>query len=482
MANPLNLLNQYYTPVEQEPNYLEQLLEQARYVPKQRMSVGQPAEFRPITKEPITPPPAQAPVVPAAQVELPIPEESPLERTLKEYKGLSGQEMQQALIDAQKKQAGLNILRGANLIAQAGATAGGAKIGTGEQAIQALERAAQQPVKDILARQKFEAKRVQDEQKRMALDLNKQLNNPNSSISTFARTQALKQIKDPKLAEQLKNMSALQLSQLGFKGQVVQGISEYQKRNLELRERSLDLLEKKIPIQQQREDVRAGKLQAGITKDMEKDRREAQRNVEKDPRWKAALDIEVFEPQAKAAIEAARRGDETALATLGVKVAKALGEKGVLTDKDVTRYTEAASWMQKLKSLGYKAGAAKITPEVRQSLLNMFNEFGNIATRLKDASYDEKARLYMKAQNVPYEEARYIIDPYYEKPAGYSEISGRDTLREETSSYKQVYPELSQQEKQIRNVKIRKFMNANPGVSREKAEQIYDSWLKKRKQ
>lgn len=336
----------------------------------------------------------------------------------------------------------IDLLRGLNLASQ--------QIGSG---FAAQQGGFVQPNKqlDSLLKEK-----IQDPETQY---LKEQMNNPKSTISEFARNMAKKQVPS-NIAEKLNNMSAAELKKLGFKGAFSQAVSEYQRRALELRKEANEIAKAKLPIQMRREDVRAGRLQTSITRDMERDRREAQRAVEKDPRWSAAIDIETFSPQAKTLIKSAERGDETALATLGVKVAKALGEKGVLTDKDVTRYTEAASWLERAKSLGYKAAAAKITPDVKDSLIRMFSEFDDIAKNLKNKVYREKAQLFAKAQNIDYEDARFMIDPYYEKPDEYDYESDRNTIKEETSFLKTV--------EGLDNEKDISFKPKEPEVSRVK--------------
>jgi hypothetical protein len=55
-------------------------------------------------------------------------------------------------------------------------------------------------------------------------------------------------------------------------------------------------------------------------------------------------------------VEQVKAGNQNAAAALGTRLARAMGEVGVLTDADVTRYVQGTSWGRKLLDW-YKKGA-----------------------------------------------------------------------------------------------------------------------------
>lgn len=115
-------------------------------------------------------------------------------------------------------------------------------------------------------------------------------------------------------------------------------------------------------------------------------------------------------PMLKSALAAAENGEETALAVLGVKMAKVMGERGMLSESDVTRYTGAASLKGKLRSMVDKYSNAEISKEVGVSVKNLMNEMNTSADALIDQSIMEQANNFSKAEGVPLQHAIYLLD------------------------------------------------------------------------
>jgi len=110
--------------------------------------------------------------------------------------------------------------------------------------------------------------------------------------------------------------------------------------------------------------------------------------------------------------EAYRRGG-TALKALGIKLAKAYGEKGAMTDADVVRYIQDPAILERGKSLAAAAASGKLTEKVYNDLkrnIGFFKVAANkklnnvqsqiakeyaISRRGKEAGIDQKQAMKM---------------------------------------------------------------------------------------
>lgn len=85
-----------------------------------------------------------------------------------------------------------------------------------------------------------------------------------------------------------------------------------------------------------------------------------------------------------------RKGEATAISTLGIKMAKFVGEVGVMTDTDVERYIQSKSWFRRLvdqANAGFGNRLSKRTYEDMQKLVKEFEiiqerKMNNVADRL----------------------------------------------------------------------------------------------------
>ncbi len=160
----------------------------------------------------------------------PVPETQPmgLQELMAKYNALN-----EARKANTADQSNIAMLQGANQIAQGIAMGRGAKIGAGEQGIQALQQAAKSKV-DAASGDLTDAntmlgmeKSIQGLEKgQVDLEHETQMADPNSDISKFMRSQAYELLKSKSpnspLLNQLDNMSARQLEKLGFKSTLAQ--------------------------------------------------------------------------------------------------------------------------------------------------------------------------------------------------------------------------------------------------------------------
>lgn len=117
--------------------------------------------------------------------------------------------------EARRKSSNLDWFRLADKIAQAYGQRHGGKVAGFQDIYDAMEKQAQQPVLDYKNLQK-------NELDKLSVDNEKQMNDPNSDISQFARQQAMAVATkmpgmNPETVAKLEKMSAKQLEQLGFK-------------------------------------------------------------------------------------------------------------------------------------------------------------------------------------------------------------------------------------------------------------------------
>lgn len=116
-----------------------------------------------------------------------------------------------------------------------------------------------------------------------------------------------------------------------------------------------------------------------------------------DPRFKKAIEQGMEFESVNSLLDEVEKGNETALSALGTKLARAMGEVGVLTDTDVVRYIAGQSWGRKLDKW-YKGGMEGKLPkeslkEIKTNLKLLRGKlsgdvdkvYGNAGSRMKSA-------------------------------------------------------------------------------------------------
>jgi hypothetical protein len=120
-----------------------------------------------------------------------------------------------------------------------------------------------------------------------------------------------------------------------------------------------EYLEKKNELELQR----LGKQEERESRISRKQQLDAARGLIKDdPRTKKAFEQAMALEDIQPLIEQVKAGNQNATAALGTRLARAMGEVGVLTDADVTRYVQGTSWGRKLLDW-YKKGAEGMPSE-----------------------------------------------------------------------------------------------------------------------
>ena len=136
-------------------------------------------------------------------------------------------------------------------------------------------------------------------------------------------------------------------------------------------------------------DIVKPKFQYKQEEDRESDRLRYTKEIKKHDAWKEGTSVKIAMEDVGAALEAAYKKGGVSLSILGVKMAKAMGEKGVLTDKDVTRYIQdpaaysgSHAWLKKLSS-------GQLTDKVYRDLKRIIHSFDKNANKKIEKAEDK---------------------------------------------------------------------------------------------
>lgn len=159
----------------------------------------------------------------------------------------------------------------------------------------------------------------------------------------------------------------------------------------------LDYYRDKLDLDRQRldkQDTREGRISR-------KQQLDAARGLIKDdPRTKKAFEQAMALEDIQPLVEQVKAGNQNAAAALGTRLARAMGEVGVLTDADVTRYVQGTSWGRKLQDWYSRGAEGAPSPETLEEIIqnadtisgklqsNLQNVYGNAASRMKTAYPD----------------------------------------------------------------------------------------------
>lgn len=206
--------------------------------------------------------------------------------------------------------------------------------------------------------------------------------------------------------------------------------SEHQRKRLGQAEKRITQGEKKIILSKDRLDLSKVKHGYTVSEDDEKDALTYQKMATQHPSYKYSKSIEDNMGEARAALAGAVRGDETALKTLGVKLAKAFGEKGALSESDVTRYIQSASVLGLIKSKGAQYKDAKITPEVAQSIERILADMEINSKERLNKAYVSTANRFSRSRKttspLSFDKALFLVNPDYQ-PEQINQIASQPT-------------------------------------------------------
>jgi len=171
----------------------------------------------------------------------------------------------------------------------------------------------------------------------------------------------------------------------------------------EIRNRSLALSTQKMTLgEKERAKKWAEKHESDVSG--------AQKQVLAMPKYKDAMANMDNMDLVEGALKGAMKGDETALKTLGVQLAKAFGEKGALSESDVTRYIQSASLMGLVKSKGAEWKDAKLSKDAFDSIRNILTDMKVVNNRHINEAFSIAANNLAKVEGMNLRDAMYLVD------------------------------------------------------------------------
>jgi len=163
------------------------------------------------------------------------------------------------------------------------------------------------------------------------------------------------------------------------------GLSQFQQARLEEMRKNRELREKLLTDRKKGRERKVTNDQIKAARDFLKD----------DPRYKKTIEQgSTFEEVGNLISAVSEEKNEAALAALGTKLARAMGEVGVLTDADVVRYLGTRSWGRNILAW-YDGGMEGTLPEESiNELKNNINVFeGKVKEDLKEIYSNARTRL-----------------------------------------------------------------------------------------
>lgn len=277
-------------------------------------------------------------------------EESPIQKLLSEYQKLYSPSQLQS--DADLMNQALDKKRDLSLLDMM--MKGGAQMAGGLAQTKPAEMIQTAPLADIDIQKAKEKAGLSDRQAKaieaqMKITDMKEMSDPNSPTSKIYR-QTLKEMA-PNIAAMPELVDA--------SANMIKGVYPMVKEKLDLDARRA---QQQIMLQFRQEQL--GQRQKEEKRRTQQGHLNAARGLLKDdPRFKKAIEQGMEFESVNDLLSEVEKGNEVALSALGTKLARAMGEVGVLTDTDVVRYIAGQSWGRRLEKW-YKGGMqGKLPPE-----------------------------------------------------------------------------------------------------------------------
>jgi hypothetical protein len=333
-----NVNSPYFGEQEEAQNVVDSVQNEPDIIPAQStpqlFDVGTPMQESPVISENIEESPLSATAI--------NPELSKWFQMKQALSSLPRQntddeQLQQLREQRDKKQALMTMLAGLNQGIGTAMSAYGAKVGSGLEPIEAAMKQAEQPVQDYTTDQKTKSDRLQK-----LMELQAKLRPKEVTDLDKARLELLKTQKE-------------QLEKGG-------GMTPFQQA----------ILNRQNTAEERREE-------AGERKYRQDQINTARGLLKDDPRFKPAMTQLMEFENVNTLLDQSASGNQAAVAALGTKLARAMGEVGVLTDTDVVRYVQGRSWGRKLKTW-FEGGMEGEIP--KEALKDMTKEVSAIKKNL----------------------------------------------------------------------------------------------------
>jgi len=122
-----------------------------------------------------------------------------------------------------------------------------------------------------------------------------------------------------------------------------------------------------------------------------------------DPRFKKTMEQTMAFDDVAQLLKEAEGGNEQAVGALGTKLARAMGEVGVLTDTDVVRYVAGQSWGRKLRDWFTKGAIGQLSPEtikgIKANIKTLKSKMDGDVNRVIDNSSSRIKQMYPELED-----------------------------------------------------------------------------------
>jgi len=381
-------------PAKEESDVLKELDLSALMpqAPKEIAPEAKPEE--PMAEAPTDmPPPAESPKVPSREE---------LYEQLKKKYSFEGTDVgPEALRDAQSKR-DVGVLAG-------GITEGLADIATGGKAdsgfYKELRSRADQPVKNIEERRKEIAERLGLDEKlvaateRMAAQArDAQLDDPNDP--RIKSWKALIETQNPDLVKMYKGQGIWDAMTWR---QVQDGLGKIQEAFLDREAKKEESEIRRQEAATKSAETSDYRQQIASQKQQEEGRRVGKTIADEAQRLGRGDKIIQEQRKQMAAFEEvdnllnqSKAGNEQAISALGTRLARAMGEVGVLTDADVTRYIAGQSWGRKFMDWATRGLKGELPKSSVEDLEELTKQLRDVYNHRINRNYDEAAKILME--------------------------------------------------------------------------------------
>lgn len=319
------------------------------------------------------------------------------------------------------------------------ATAGVTEAATGFKPSQAVAQnlieQGQQGIEDVQRERKQETREAQldqyrqlMQQRQLQIENQELLNNPESPASKISQ----------RLADQLAKQQGIDIS-----GEEINQMSAAQLETIfpELRQANNNFLNM-LRLRQGEERLNIQRKEQEQRQEQEERRKSSfaksyRDKMLSDPRFKDLKKQEQAFQQIPSIMEAAKEGNEVAVSSIGTRMARAMGEVGVLTDADVVRYLGNQSYGRKLLDWYNRGMKGQIPVETAEDIQAVSNIMQDLVSTQVLPVYEEYASSMIAAypgEIEPQKALEIMGAPGYIKPV-FKDASNKQ-LSKETSDNK----------------------------------------------
>lgn len=271
-------------------------------------------------------------------------------------------------------------------------------------------------------------------------------NHPSAkTLRTIVARKLFQDIKDPTerqaLMGDLEGMGAADLSKINSAGLSAsqQAMLAAQGRRMDQSDKRAELRERSIVNREDRTELAKARYGWQKVQKFEDDARNTLKDMRGTDTWKTAEKTLAEIPNMKILLEDAYEKGGQSLAMLGPKVAKGIaGEVGVLTDKDVIRYTNNPALIPGIIDTLERLRAGSISADSYDNLSRLLEISKQAAADKMDKAILREAILFSRRERISLSEARHFIDEQYHNYVPEQEASLEDSQQPPTQFPREV--------------------------------------------